>query len=59
MNMVKVEVSMSRRQCSATERAVKEWSRTLGNVYKIAAKHGVAASTLYRAIKSAGGDRKK
>ena len=50
---------MSRRQCSATERAVKEWSRTLGNVYKIAAKHGVAASTLYRAIKSADTDKKK
>ena len=50
---------MARRQCSATERAVKEWSRTLGNVYRIAARHGIAASTLYRAIKPAAGDRKK
>ena len=42
---------MSGRMSAATERAVKEWSRTLGNVYKIAKKHGIFASTLYRAIK--------
>ena len=47
---------MAGRMSAATERAVKEWSRTLGNVYRIASKHGIAASTLYRRIKV---DRKK
>lgn len=42
---------MSGRMSAATERALKEWSRTLGNVYKIAKKHGISPSTLYRHIK--------
>ncbi len=42
---------MSGRQSAAVESAVREWSRTLGNVYRIAARHKIAASSLYRAIK--------
>ena len=45
---------MSGRQSAAVERAAKEWSRTKGNVYKIAKKHGISPSSLYRAIKPKG-----
>jgi transposase-like protein len=42
---------MSGRQSSAVEAAVKEYRRTKGGVYRIAARHKVAASSLYRAIR--------
>ena len=42
---------MAGRQSAAVENAVREWSRTLGSVYRIAANHRIAASSLYRAIK--------
>lgn len=44
---------MAGRQSAAVGGAVREWSRTLGNVYRIAAKHGVAPSSVYRAIRAA------
>ena len=52
-------VKLGRKQCAQTERALKEWARTQGNVYRVAEKHGIAASTLYRAINNAAADSKK
>ena len=43
---------MSGRRSSAVEKALAEYARTRAPVYKLAAKHGIAASSLYRAIKS-------
>ena len=40
---------MTRRQSSVVEKALKELRRTKAKVYRIAAKYGVAPSTLYRA----------
>ena len=48
---------MAGRQSAAVEKAVREWSRTLGSVYRIATRHGIAASSLYRSIKSKGKKR--
>lgn len=45
---------MAGRQSASVEKAVREYSRTLGNVYRIAARHKIAASSLYRAIKPRG-----
>lgn len=42
---------MSGRQSSAVEAALREYKRTKGAIYRVAANHGVAASSLYRAIK--------
>ena len=40
---------MSGRQSSAVEKALKDLRRKGASVYRIAAKYGVAPSTLYRA----------
>lgn len=51
---------MSGRRSSAVEGALREYARigaAKANVYRIAAKHGIAATSLYRALASAGQGR--
>ena len=42
---------MAGRQSSAVEAAVRQYRRNGGRIYRIAAKHRIAASSLYRAIR--------
>lgn len=44
---------MAGRQSAAVEAALRQYRRNGGRVYRIAAKHKVAASSLYRAIRQA------
>lgn len=43
---------MSGRQSSAVEAAVKEYKKVRRGVYRIAARHKIAPSSLYRAIRN-------
>ncbi len=48
---------MAGRQSAAVEAALRQYRRNGGRVYRIAAKHGIAATSLYRALASAGQGR--
>lgn len=44
---------MAGRQSSAVEAALRQYRRNGGRVYRIATKHKIAPSSLYRAIRQA------